>query len=1304
MTDTSILDTIIYGRVNPHIYAFSTETIPNCLKVGDTYRPIAVRLQEWRVYYPLLRHVYSHSAMLESGNIFRDYSVHTYLETEKGLHRLQQEDIPTSQHYSNEFFRSATPQDIDDAIGDIARSEREKDGKYQIYSPDRLPVKLTYERTQTFSPRQNQQDAIDRFKEAVGRGRTNLLMYAVMRYGKSFTAMCCAAEMPARLVLVVSAKADVRNEWKRTVESHVRFADYIFVEGEDLLRENDIISKSIGNGKSVVVFLTLQDLQGEDIKAKHAEIFGNEADLLVVDETHFGARAAEYGKVLQGSGLSAREQKTELSGTDTSDDFDEETKKIRSKVRLHLSGTPYRILMGDEFSKDDIIAFCQYTDIADAQEEWDRLHREQDGFREWENPYYGFPQMVRFAFNPSAAAVAKLKELRHAGQTYAFSELFRPCSISRTPDGQHKKFKYQDEVLDLFEVIDGSKADENLLSFLDYDKIKEGHMCRHIVCVLPFRASCDALEQLIAANANRFKNLSRYAVLNIAGVDDERAFKDTESVKARIKQYESEDIPTLTLTVNRMLTGSTVPEWDTMLYLKDTSSPQEYDQAIFRIQNQYVKTYTGKDGQDVKLNMKPQTLLVDFDPDRMFRMQELKSQFYNVNVEENGNSKLRDRIERELSISPIITLNKNAIRQVKASDVMAVVQRYSQEKSIIDESTDIPCDMTLLEDATLRAEIEALREIDAKKGIEFKPIEDDDDGDDDDFHVPDPPSDEDMGRTSNSTEGTTDESSDENKVMGKKLAAFYSKILFYSFLTASRVSSLEDVISSLKEDDENIRIAKHLGLRQRTLCIIQSKSNPFVLSKLDYKIQNINSLMNDASLSPLQRAEVAVKKLTRISDSEVVTPKMVSEELTSFLPENGVTGSTVFLDLASTEGEMACAICNRYKDIVSVKNNIYSVVTSPLAYELTRKIYEALEMPTANIFNTFYASDIIGENADKVIGQLAALHPDIIVGGPPFNSNDAGGRGDSASALYHKYFEVAKEKLKPHYIAMYMKAVWYSGGKGKGLAAFRETMLDDHRIELFHDYPDPSLCGISGLNLRGGVCMFLWNKEHKGECEVYNHINNKTYSEKRYLKTGDETILIRFNKGISVLEKVRALKESNLGETVSQRDPFGFGDSFKSYTRQPASNSDLKIYDVRKRYGYIGKSALDTHYLALCGKWKVLAAKASPGGDEFPHSVISSPIVSEPKSVCTNGLLLIRELKSRQEAENFALYMQTRFFRFMMLLAKNGHNMTAATYRYVPVLDFTRKWTDAQLYEHYNISTDEQNFINEVVKPWNKNQ
>lgn len=853
--DTTFLDGIITGRVEPHIYAFSTETVPNYLKVGDTARGVRVRLDEWRRIFPNLIKQYEHSAQIDEETIFRDYSVHTFLEKEKGRERLQTNTFRDLPYYSNEFFKEATTADLDEAILDINQSAIAKDGKYQFYSPDRLPQTFTYERKETFAPRDNQQLVIGNFKTAVAAGRTNLLLYAVMRFGKSFTAMCCAKEMDAKVVVVVSAKADVKEEWKKTVESHMDFAGYRFLDSGMLNSNETIIADTLAAGDKVALFLTLQDLQGEKIKAKHKEVFEHQIDLLIIDETHFGARATSYGKVLQEQRFKKSEIAKELKSVDgfeTLDQVEDAVKALKTKIRIHLSGTPYRILMGDEFQKEDIIAFVQFTDIIDAQKQWDDEHLKDDECNEWDNPYYGFPQMIRFAFNPNESSIKKMEELRKSGITYALSELFRPHSMIAKEDGSHQQFIHESEILDLLEVIDGTKEDENLFGFLDYDKIKEGKMCHHLVVVLPFRSSCDAMAALIRKEQKRFKNLGEYEIINIAGFDDIKKYKSTDDVKRTIKDCEERGRKTLTLTVNRMLTGTTVPQWDTMIYLKGTASPQEYDQAIFRLQNQYVTTFKDENGDTIKYNMKPQTLLVDFDPNRMFRLQEQKSQLYNVNTEVQGNVQLKERIAKELSISPIIVLNKNKLQEVTPVNITDAVREYSRNRSIIDDATEIPADNVLLDDTDILKVIQGVNPIDAKNGLQIKPSEDEGD----DYDTPDEPKEpenDDTNRDNNKKTQPNKQQEIEDNKLAKRLAAYYARILFFAFLTESVVKSLEEIIAAIPATEDNHRITKNLGLDINVLRVIQQKSNPFILQKLDFKIENVNDLIRDTTLTTLER-------------------------------------------------------------------------------------------------------------------------------------------------------------------------------------------------------------------------------------------------------------------------------------------------------------------------------------------------------------------------------------------------------------------------------------------------------------------
>lgn len=140
---------------------------------------------------------------------------------------------------------------------------------------------------------------------------------------------------------------------------------------------------------------------------------------------------------------------------------------------------------------------------------------------------------------------------------------FEPISIKKDTSSQgYKKFINETEILDLLKVIDGSKQDEELLGFLDYDKIKDGKMCRHMVMVLPYCASCDAIEELIRTNSETFKNLGEYEIINISGLEARRGYSKPDDIKRKIKECEENNQKTLTLTVNRMLTGSTVEKWD----------------------------------------------------------------------------------------------------------------------------------------------------------------------------------------------------------------------------------------------------------------------------------------------------------------------------------------------------------------------------------------------------------------------------------------------------------------------------------------------------------------------------------------------------------------------------------------------------------------------------------------------------------------------------------------------------------------------------------------------------------------------
>ena len=1315
--DTSVIDQIITGRLHPHIYAFRTGTIPDYLKVGDTYRPVEVRLAEWRNYYKTLEEVYREEASVDRDVFFRDYAVHHYLEDVLSLHRLSREDIPEEVYYSNEFFQSATKENVESAIKDIRDNYFQEVTRYRYYRFDesRIPVEKHYPRScKAFEPREEQEDTVKRFINAKKQGRNNLLMYAVMRFGKSFTAMLCAKEIGAKLVVVICGKTAVEDEWRRNVEIPKNFEEYSFKTRDDLDNNVSLISEAKEKGERLVVFLTLQDLAGEDIKQRHKELFDTDIDLVIIDETHFGARAPEYGKVLQDEfgfkGASSRKEYQEEEDIET---VSEVLKYFKTDTKLHLSGTPYRILMGSEFEPEDVVAFYQLTDIVDSQERWNNSPKNLDK-KEWENPYYGFPQMVRFAFNPSDSARRLIKDMKEKGRTCALSALFEPNSVIKDASCQYRYFKHEKEILELLEVIDGSREDDELLGFLDYGKIKEGQMCRHIVCVLPFRASCDAFQTLVENNRDLFKNLSGYEILNIAGHDCPRNLKTPAGVKDAITRHEEAGHKTITLTVNKMLTGSTVECWDTMLFFKDTSSPQEYDQAIFRIQNPYVKTMKDSDGDEIKFNMKPQTLLVDFDVDRLFRLQALKSQIYDANIGDSGNAKLELRMLRELTISPVIVLNKSLLKKVGPADIMAAISEYSKNRSVADEAKDIPVDMRLFDDPIIRFEIDRQAAISSKDGLSTKPNT----GSGDDIK-PDIFSDVELqevddGETPKDEKKKEKESPEE--LFKKRFATYYSRILFFTFLSKDRITNLDELISLMYEGEDNSRIAHNLDLSRDVLVHLRKVMDGNKLGALEFKMLNLNRLEKDGELSPLDRARTALRRFSRLSESEITTPPNIASDMVNLLPDD-CSSAMLFLDIASKQGEFAIALVERFGE--EVKQNIWSLPTSGAAYEFTRKVYEFLEMPVDHIFCDFTAYDLIGENKEEYIDILTDMNFDVIVGNPPYQSTKATERSGInkafSSAIYPSYVDIGRSMVSK-YMTMIIPSRWMTGtGQGITDVWVSELINCNHFIDI-RDFYDSTEC-FKEVELKGGVNYFLYSNSYSGECNYVLHQAGKTYNNKGLLNALGIGIVVRDPLASNVLKKIIDVEGDSYNEERSFSKLVGpqhfFDKDGKLTTRWKGYNLD-KDKDYSIKY-YLNKQVESQGYAwikeidvpkneEVVSYHKVFLSKAFNGGDAIPHQIIGRAFYGEPGSLCSQTYLVIgwnqkQKKLTETECKNIISYMNTRFFRYLVFIKKKTQDNPTSVFQYVPIQNWSEPWTDAKLYKKYNLTKDEIAYIESTIKP-----
>ena len=1360
------LNEIIIGRVEPHIYAFSTNTIPNFLKVGDTYRPVSIRLKEWKKYYPELEEHFQDSAKIDENTYFRDYSIHKYLEDDLRKERLKQTDIDDSVYYSNEFFKNTTKNDIKEAIEDIKNDYSQSGEKYNYYNAETmLPTQVRYSSTGYWEPRPNQQNAIDAFKHAVDIGRNNLLMYAVMRFGKSFTSMCCAKEINAKFVIVVSAKADVKDEWRKTVECADNFRDeYEFMSSDDLARNHSVVVDSLSNDKKIVLFLTLQDLQGDIIKDKHQQVFGQQIDLLIIDETHFGARAEKYGQILKDPVF--KDEKCHKKDADDyieTNDAEEVIKMLDAKIKLHLSGTPYRILMGGEFKKEDIIAFCQFSDIVQAQEQWDKenLLKDEDEnltpLREWDNPYYGFPQMIRFAFNPNDSTRKRLEELGDLGVKYTLSALLKPLSVKKTEDNLHKKFKYEQEVLDLLQVIDGSKEDENILGFLDYDKIKNGKMCRHIVFVLPFCASCDALETLIKEHAGIFKNLNEYEIINISSIENTNLYSSPKTIKDKIKQFEKENKKTITLTVNRMLTGSTVEEWDTMIYLKDTASPQEYDQAVFRLQNQYIKTFKDKNGDNIKLNMKPQTLLVDFSPNRMFQMQEQKAQIYNVNIDEAGNSKLKDRIEEELRISPVIVINKNKIAQVQASDILDAVSRYSMNRGVADETNDIPVDLALIEIPDIWNTISKENELGAKSGFEIKAVE----GEGEELDVPDGDNngnnetDPNSTNTNGESDGTSDSDDSNQKDPVKQFRMYYARILYYAFLTNDQVYSIDSIIESL-DNENNKRIFKNLGLDVNVVKALRNNMHKFMLRDLDYAIQKINKLSNESNLEPLERANVANKKFGRIGESEIVTPEKVTVEMINLLPDEFlnecVENKTPILDIASKEGEFAIALYKRFNvlgyKLEDYKNLIYSIPTSNITYEFTRKIYEVLGLNICNIAEKINSYDLLTiKNGNNInYNQVEAIicqnkqfnkiniNEDInngdkesmikigaVVGNPPYQEESkvsSANNGQNPRKNIFHLFQLISEKIALKRTVLIYPGIRWMHQSGKGLKQFGLTQINNQRLEKLVFYPNAKDL-FQDTGIPDGISIVSVNKDKDQHTFTYSYKENGGDTTINCECPGDDLFIIN-PKDRMIAKKIKKFVSDNnfeyLNERILPRSLFGIESDFieknTNRVRLITNNDSLTKNEIKlltnHKAGPSGRTkwfaidrSLITQNTDYINKWQVVVSSAHAGGQEGRDNQLE---IIDNNSAFGRARVALKSFEDGISASNFYKYCKCNFIRYSFLLSDESLSSLAkfvpdiSNYNDNSIINFSKD-IDKQFYNLLHLDDNEILYIESMIKP-----
>ena len=317
---------------------------------------------------------------------------------------------------------------------------------------------------------------------------------------------------------------------------------------------------------------------------------------------------------------------------------------------------------------------------------------------------------------------------------------------------------------------------------------------------------------------------------------------------------------------------------------------------------------------------------------------------------------------------------------------------------------------------------------------------------------------------------------------------------------------------------------------------------------------------------------------------------------------------------------------------------------------------------------------------------------DVIIGNPPYQLNTAGDEnGAQAKPLYHKFVEQAK-KLNPHYLSMIIPSRWFTGGWG--LDDFRKNMIFDNKLLEIHDFQNASDC-FPGVDIKGGVCYFLWSRRHTGSCKFCSHDRDKIISiSNRHLKEECCNIVIRYNDAINILNKIRAFNEITFDTCVSTKKPFGFTTNFKN-SKNNNFDGAVKVY-ANKRIEYVPRLQIKRN-IEHVDKYKVIVPKAVGSGNS--KTDIIKPLICEPGACCTETYLLITGVDNIEMCKNMISYIGTKFFHFLVTLQKNTQDCMKKVYSFVPLQDFSKPWTDAELYAKYGLTEEEIAFIESMIKP-----
>lgn len=1210
--------------------------------------------------------------------------------------------------------------------GRTALTAAEKSEGQTSFLPQTVPAAP---KKRAITLRDEQVDCVNRTL-TIFRKQNSMLWNCKMRFGKTVTAYALIKKAGYQKVIVVTHRPVVEDGWRNDF-------DLIFGEGDNrafLKKDRFDTDSSVydaamdarndanltayqNSGKAFVYFASMQDLRGSqraDGKFdKNNAVFDMDWDLVIYDEAHEGTQTQRGQKVQS---------------------LLEAEKNGKAPKVLQLSGTPYNLMQKYENN----VYTWDYVMEQKRKREWDTLHPGDH------NPYADLPELriLTFDLGKSLPTSYRYETLEMA---FNFTEFFRVWTGDPARDfrplpagAQVGDFVHEADVRSFLDLI----SSENPESNYPYSTPEYREMFRHTLWMVPGVKEASALSRLLKDHPV----FGAYKVANVAGDGD--AEMPYDNALTLVKQVIKANRYTITISCGKLTTGVTVPEWTAVMMLTGSASTAAsgYMQTIFRVQSAGVL-----DGKQ-----KERCYVFDFAPDRALNVISEVNRVTKrgkTNEEEN-----RKALGEFLNFCPVIAVDGTQMTAYSVSRMMRQIKRltvdraiksgfddesvYKQDTGIVMDEDDVQLFHTLSdklsEQKAAKKETKVHINHQGLTGEEYEKAD----------KISNKPKRERTKEDDDLLKKLQEQKKEREKVIrllrnvsirlplliyGAKVDLTES-IKMADFITLVDEESWQEFMPKtvdkplfrklLKYYDEDVVSGAGLRIRRmakaadelpptervkRIAEIFSHFRNPdkeTVLTPWRVVNLHLSSMVGGYCFLNEQFDSQEVLEEPRLVDQGQVTEDIFLNPEARILEMNSKSGlyplymaySLYAMKLPGPEDKLPLEQTQALWQ-ETVEQQIFVLCKTRMAESITRRTLVGYQDWTVN---TTYIPHLL-ERMEKDPQRLAKklekpetwrkngepMTFDAIVGNPPYQIAD-GGNNASAMPVYQRFVELATT-IEPHYASMIMPSRWYSGGRG--LDDFRANIMNDTRMRVLYDYASSDYC-FPGVDISGGICYFLWDKDYDGPCTVTNAESQIAHSVKRYLN--EFPILVRSNAAISIIDKVARRKEQTLDTFVSSQKPFGL----RTFAR-PDENGDLTL----RWNGGKGPISSDkvTGGTELIDKWKVIVSRVlyEHGGkaDKNGQSRILSILeMLGPKEVCSETYIVVNSYDTEAEAAGLYSYLKTKFARFLIMQATSSIMITRGCFMFVPVQNFTEEWTDEKLYKKYELTEDEIAFIESTIR------